>query len=157
MKFSDFIKDQFSKKAFISSDALKQAATQPPMDPNMAGGAMPPPPPPPPGPGMDPSMAGGMPPMDPNAGMTPPPPPGGDPSAAAPAGPSPDEIVNMLEEFSNAMKNFEQDVDNLKQEVSSMKIQFAESMTTINNVLDILNKGQIQTPKAPSAGSAPIV
>ena len=156
MKFSDFIKDQFSKKAFISSDALKQAATQPSMDPNMAGGAMPPPPPP--GPGMDPSMAGGMPPMDPNAGMTPPsPPPGGDPSAAAPAGPSPDEIVNMLEEFSNAMKNFEQDVDNLKQEVSSMKIQFAESMTTINNVLDILNKGQIQTPKAPSAGSAPMI
>lgn len=156
MKFSDFIKDQFSKKAFISSDALKQAATQPPMDPNMAGGAMLPPPPP--GPGMDPSMAGGMPPMDPNAGMTPPsPPPGGDPSAAAPAGPSPDEIVNMLEEFSNAMKNFEQDVDNLKQEVSSMKIQFAESMTTINNVLDILNKGQIQTPKAPSAGSAPMI
>lgn len=85
-------------------------------------------------------QAAAQPPMDPSMMQ------GGEPQ---PSGPSPDEVVNMLEEFSEAMKGFEQDVDSLKQEVSSMKIQFAESMTTINNVLDILNKGQIQTPKAP--------
>lgn len=140
MKFSSYIKNQFSKKAFVAADALKQAAAQPPMDPSMMQGDVAPMQPPMPA-GGDPNMMP-PPPMDPSMTQ------GGE---SQPSGPSSDEIVNMLEEFSEAMKRFEQDVDSLKQEVSSMKIQFAESMTTVNNVLDILNKGQIQTPKAPMA------
>lgn len=139
MKFSSFIKNQLTKKAFIAANALKQAATQPPMDPTMMQGGGVPIPSPAPMPGGDPNT---MPPMDSSMMQG-----GGEPQ---PSGPSPDEVVDMLEEFSEAMKRFEQDVDSLKQEVASMKIQFAESMTTVNNVLDILNKGQIQTPKVPT-------
>ena len=95
MKFSSYIKSQFTKKAFVAADALKQAAAQPPMDPAMMqGGGAPTPMPAPMPAGGDPNMMP-PPPMDPSMMQ------GGEPQ---PSGPSPDEIVNMLEEFSEAMK-----------------------------------------------------
>ena len=151
MKFCEIIKSnpELLKLAFISAESLKQAGAMPAPgggDPN-AGGAMPPPPPP----GMDPN-AGAMPPpppgMDPN--MPPPPPEGGAPEGGAPEGPSPDEMMSMLEEMAEGMKQYEQEVNSLKTEMQNIKIKFAEAMTTVNNVLDILNKGSIQAPKVPT-------
>lgn len=147
MKFCDIIKSnpELLKRAFITAESLKQAGAMPPPggDPN-ADGAMPPPPPG----GMDPNMAGAMPPpppgMDPN--MPPPPAEGGE----APQGPSPEELMSMLEEMAEGMKRYEQEVNNLKSDMQEIKIKFAEAMTTVNNVLDILNKGSIQAPKIPT-------
>ena len=152
MKLCEFIKSrpELLKRAFIDAESLKQAGAMPPaggpppMDPSMVGGgAMPP---------MDPAMMGGAP-MDPAAmggAMTPP--PAGDPNqgGGADGGPSMDDLLSMIEEFSDGMKQQEQELNGLKNEMQEMKIKFAEAMTTVNNVLDILNKGSVQAPKVPT-------
>ena len=145
MNTADFVayiqrNNEIIKKAFVSSeDVNKQAGAMPPMDPN----AMPPPP-----------QGAPMPPMDPNA-MPPPPPPGMpmDPAAMggeppAPEGPSPDEIVDLLDTMSQGMQQFEGDVNSLKQEVQQLRVQLAEAMGTMKTVMDILNKGSASAPKA---------
>lgn len=147
MNTADFVayiqrNNEAIKKAFVSSeDVNKQAGAMPPMDPN----AMPPPP-----------QGAPIPPMDPNA-MPPPP---GDPAAGgeppAPEGPSPDEIVDMLDTMSQGMQQFEGDVNSLKQEVQQLRVQLAEAMGTMKTVMDILNKGSASTPKAQVASSAAV-
>lgn len=124
------------KQAFISSDDLnKQAgAAGAPMPPD--AGAMPPPPPP----GPD----AGMPPMPPDGGMP--------PEGAAPEGPSPDEVVDMLENFSQAMQGMEGDVNAVKQEVQELRVEIAKAMGTMETVLNILNKGAAQAPKFDMTG-----
>lgn len=151
MKLCEFIKSrpELLKRAFIAAESLKQAGAMPPaggpppMDPSMGGGAMPP---------MDPSMMGGAPmPMDPNAMGGGAMPPAGDPNqGGGDGGPSMDDILSMIEEFSDGMKQQEQELNGLKNEMQEMKIKFAEAMTTVNNVLDILNKGSVQAPKVPT-------
>lgn len=148
MNTADFVayiqrNNEIIKKAFVSSeDVNKQAGAMPPMDPN----AMPPPP-----------QGAPMPPMDPNA-MPPPPP--GDPAAGgqppAPEGPSPDEIVDMLDTMSQGMQQFEGDVNALKQEVQQLRVQLAEAMGTMKTVMDILNKGSASAPKAQVAAPATV-
>lgn len=147
MNTADFVayiqrNNEAIKKAFVSSeDVNKQAGAMPPMDPN----AMPPPP-----------QGAPMPPMDPNA-MPPPP---GDPAAGgeppAPEGPSPDEIVDMLDTMSQGMQQFEGDVNSLKQEVQQLRVQLAEAMGTMKTVMDILNKGSASAPKAQVASPAAV-
>ena len=143
MKFCEIIKSnpQMFKKAFIAAEALKQAGAMPPpppggapMDPAMMGGAMPPPPPPPPpgGAPMDPAMMGEAPQPQEQSSV------------------SPEEIMTMIEDMADGMEQYEQELNNLKAEMQNIKIKFAEAMTTVNNVLDILNKGSIQAPKAPN-------
>ena len=145
MNTADFVayiqrNNEAIKKAFVSSeDVNKQAGAMPPSDPN----AMPPPP-----------QGAPMPPMDPNA-MPPPP---GDPAAGgqppAPEGPSPDEIVDMLDTMSQGMQQFEGDVNALKQEVQQLRVQLAEAMGTMKTVMDILNKGSASAPKSQVAAPA---
>jgi hypothetical protein len=140
MTTEEFVKyiqsnNELIKRAFVSSaDVNKQAGAMPP-----AGG-------PPP---MDPNAMPPPPPGDPNA-MPPPPP--GDPSMGgqppAPEGPSPDEIVDLLDTMSQGMQQFEGDVNALKQEVQQLRVQLAESMGTMKTIMDILNKGSASAPKA---------
>ena len=124
------------KRAFVSSDDLnKQAGAAGAMPPEAAGGMMPPPPPP------GPEAGGAMPPMPPEGAM---PPEGG---APAPEGPSPDEVVDMLDNFSQAMQGMEGDLNAVKQEVQELRVEIAKAMGTMETVLNILNKGAAQAPK----------
>ena len=145
MTTEEFVKyvqknNELIKRAFVSSvDLNKQAGAMPPaggppppMDPNM----MPPPPPPQGGLPLDPNMM--PPPGDPSMGGQPP----------APEGPSPDEIVDLLDTMSQGMQQFEGDVNALKQEVQQLRVQLAEAMGTMKTVMDILNKGSVSAPKA---------
>lgn len=158
MNTADFVayiqrNNEIIKKAFVSSeDVNKQAGAMPPVDPAAVGGTMPPPPPQGGAP-MDPAMMGGA---------IPPPPPG-DPSMGgseppAPEGPSPDEIVDLLDTMSQGMEQFEGDVNSLKQEVQQLRVQLAEAMGTMKTVMDILNKGSASAPKvAMPAVAAPMM
>lgn len=145
--FQNYIKQQkqelLKKLAFVPAKAAAAAPApmdpsmmggMPPMDPAMAGGAMPP---------MDPSMMGGMP-MDPSMM-------GGMPPESAPA---PDEeVLAVIDQMSQAMQGYETDLHDVKRDLDSMRTELAEAKGQMEAILKILNSGS--APTGPTGAAVP--